>query len=94
MLNASCAGLRIAFFPFQQWDCGKGVFNINVPFCVTAFSMVYQLFRLACLSQLSTVEKDTDFETYQKKITMRAKQTHAVLRVQSSSRAVHFGGEA
>lgn len=43
MWNASCAGLRIAFFAFPQWDCGKGVFNINVPFGVTAFSMVYQL---------------------------------------------------
>lgn len=48
------------------------------------------LFRLVCLSQLSTVEKDTDIETYKKKKNTR---THCSLQNNPVVGAVCFGGQ-
>lgn len=58
-LNTLCADLRIAFF---SGSVGK---VSSVSMVLRFYGLPAGLFTLACLSRLSTVEKDTDFETYQ-----------------------------
>lgn len=88
-LNISCVDFIIACSCSHSGIVGK-VCSASMVFghhCIS-YGLPAVLFRLACLSQLSTVEKDTDIETYKKKQT----DADTDCSLQNSSVARPFGG--
>lgn len=72
----------LLFFPHSHSGIVGKVSSVSVFFYHDRifYGLPAVLFRLACLSQLSTVEKDTDIETYKKK-----KYTHTLFSSEQSS---------
>lgn len=85
-LNISCADFIIACSCSHSGIVGK-VSSASMVFghhCIS-YGLPAVLFRLACLSRLSTVEKDTDIETYKKKTNTRRHRLFSAERFSSPS---------